>query len=284
MTTTATPTPTYRAVTDPATKNWHLGSVELGPRCYCGTVLMTPGDTRKFALKVDSSERMFEAREDLSVVTCGACKRNREYAYAMGTAERPATTPTPRPRRRRNADPVAEQMEREVPRVPGAGVDNEHDLARVLRASLHGATATMTPDEAADLAGAAAEANTEQAVEPSRRPRRRRAAADATTETPARPRRQSRASRANAQQDRDRARREALTAGADAALDAIDAATDEVTAPTTASLQAAVNAAAPAWNRAVARTTRMSKTAALIDSGLATSRADARAQLADMGE
>lgn len=95
MTTTAT-APEYRALTDPATKTWHLGSVERGELCYCGTRLMTPGDTRAFALKVPADARKFETSADLSRVTCGACRRNRAWlqanAAAAPVAPAPATT------------------------------------------------------------------------------------------------------------------------------------------------------------------------------------------------
>ena len=88
MTTTAT-APEYRALTDPATKTWHLGSVERGELCYCGTRLMTPGDTRTFALKVPADARKFETSGDLSRVTCKACRRNRAWSQANGAAAAP---------------------------------------------------------------------------------------------------------------------------------------------------------------------------------------------------
>jgi hypothetical protein len=103
--TTTTPTADYRAGTDPTLKNWHLTSVERGNQCFCGAVLIFPADTRKVALKVPEDKRTYELSEDLTRVTCGACKRSREYGYATGTATRPeAEVPTveaPRRGRRR---------------------------------------------------------------------------------------------------------------------------------------------------------------------------------------
>ena len=95
MTTTTPPTPTadYRAGTDPTLKNWHLTSVERGNQCFCGAVLIWSGDTRKVALKVPEATRNYELSEDLTRVTCGACKRSREYGYATGTATRPVPEP-----------------------------------------------------------------------------------------------------------------------------------------------------------------------------------------------
>src|SRR5215467_14930223 len=91
MTTTATrtPTPTYQAITDPTIKTWHLGSAERKNKAFCGTMLIWPQDTRKVALKVERADRHHEVSDDLTKVTCGACKRNREWSYANG-AERPA--------------------------------------------------------------------------------------------------------------------------------------------------------------------------------------------------
>ncbi len=89
MTTTTATAPEYRALTDPATKTWHLGSVERGELCYCGTRLMTPGDTRAFALKVPADARKFETSGDLSKVTCKACRRNRAWSQANGAAAAP---------------------------------------------------------------------------------------------------------------------------------------------------------------------------------------------------
>lgn len=112
--TTTTATADYRAGTDPTLKNWHLTSVERGNNCFCGAVLIWSGDTRKVALKVPEASRDFTLDADLTKVTCGACKRSREYAYATGTATRPetpepsATTPARRRGRRATGELPAE--------------------------------------------------------------------------------------------------------------------------------------------------------------------------------
>ena len=100
MTTTTTPTRTYRAQSDAATKTWHLGAVELDARCVCGTLLMTPGDTRKFALRLPEAERRYEVSDDLTRVTCGACRRNRAWGEASAAAAAP---PAPAPAKRTRA-------------------------------------------------------------------------------------------------------------------------------------------------------------------------------------
>jgi hypothetical protein len=84
--TTATTT-AYRAQTDAGTKRWHLGTAEKANVCLCGARLMVPGDTRAFALKVPAEARDYQTSEDLSLVTCGACRKNREYVKATTTAE-----------------------------------------------------------------------------------------------------------------------------------------------------------------------------------------------------
>ena len=110
MTTTAT-APEYRALTDPATKTWHLGSVERGELCYCGTRLMTPGDTRAFALKVPADARKFETSDDLSRVTCGACRRNRAWSQATAAAPlAPAPAATARKPRARTGTGTASAL------------------------------------------------------------------------------------------------------------------------------------------------------------------------------
>ena len=260
--TTTTPNPTYVALTDAGTKHWHLGAIERAEVCYCGTRLMTPTDTRKFALKVPAAERNYQTDTQLDCIDCGACKRNREYRYATGLETRPATT-TPTPRRNRRAAPAPVPAP-ETPTAAAEATMGEAELAAHTRRRRPQHRATVTPAEAAELANGAAEANAEHAEPPSRR------------------RRPSKADRAHAAAERDRERREALTASADATLAAIEGAVAEVTgeAPLTASLQAAVDRAAPAWNTAV----RGWKADALVSSGLAANRADARAQLADMGE
>ena len=106
----------YRAQTDPTIKTWHLGAAERDNVCFCGVRLMTPGDTRAFALKVPAEARTYETSDDLGEVTCGACKRSREYAKATavplagaaaergaGQAERPSR------RRARTGDPRADR-------------------------------------------------------------------------------------------------------------------------------------------------------------------------------
>jgi len=262
--TTTTPNPTYVALTDAGTKHWHLGAIERAEVCYCGTRLMTPTDTRKFALKVPAAERNYQTDTQLDCIDCGACKRNREYRYATGLETRPATT-TPTRRRTRRAAPAPVP----APETPTAAAEarmGESELASHTRRRRPQHAATVTPAEAAALAEAAA--TTPEAADHAAPPSRRR--------------RPSKADRAHAAAERDRERREALAASTDATLAAIEGAVAEATgeAPLTASLQAAVDRAAPAWNTAV----RGWKADALVSSGLATSRADARAQLADMGE
>jgi len=272
MTTTTAPSPTYVAVTDPGTKHWHLGALERAEVCYCGTRLMTPTDTRKFALKVPAAERNYQVDTALDCIDCGACKRNREYRYATGLETRPATT-TPTRRRTRRAAPAPVP----APETPTAAAEarmGESELASHTRNRRREHTRTVTPAEAAEMANGAAERNADHAAPPSRR------------------RRPSKADRAHAAAERDRERREALTAGADATVAAIEAAVAEATGepPVTASAlaeaglsPASAAAAADAVNTA-RRPRRGSKAAALVDSGLATDAADARAQLADMGE
>ena len=103
-------------------------------------------------------------------------------------------------------------------------------------------------------------------------------------------RRRSRADRAHEQQLADAARREALTASADATLASIEAAVADATGePTAAELLAAgPQIEAAAQGAVTARRERpMSRTAkarALVDSGECATLAAARAYLADMGE
>ena len=58
----------------------------------CGTKLIEPGDTRAFALKVPAEKRHYETDPDVAKVTCGSCKRNREYAKATGATAPPCQT------------------------------------------------------------------------------------------------------------------------------------------------------------------------------------------------
>ena len=90
--TTTTPTYTYRAQTDAGTKHWHLGAAETGAKCVCGTRLMTPDDTRAFALKLAADKRRYDTSDDLTLVSCGACMRGsawKEAATATGEAKPP---------------------------------------------------------------------------------------------------------------------------------------------------------------------------------------------------
>lgn len=99
--TTAT-TYDYRAQTDPTIKTWHLGAAQRGAACFCGVKLMTPDDTRAFALKVPADQRGYQTDPDVSKVTCGSCKRNRAYEDATSAAPaETATVPGARPSRRR---------------------------------------------------------------------------------------------------------------------------------------------------------------------------------------
>ena len=305
-----TPTYTYRAQTDAGTKHWHLGAVEGDAKCFCGTLLMTAGDTRKFALKVPEAERQYRVSDQLDRVDCRACIRNREWGYANGLP-RPAPA-TPRgPRAARNA-PLP--TDAQYPAVPGARVADEHELARDIRRRRPQHARTLEATEAAALAADAAARTAETAAAPSTR-RRRTPAATPAAEAPAvgstrAPRRQSRASRSAELAREATARREALAADATASVDAIDAALAAAEVPAAeADCTLAVEAAdaglaviaaaiaettgeapllpaetpAPARRRA-ARPSRASRAAALVDAGLADSPADARAQLADMGE
>jgi hypothetical protein len=211
--TTTTRTPTYLAITDPTIKNWHLGSKERKNKGYCGVELIWPQDTRKVALKVDRADRHHETNPDLSLVTCGACKRSNEYKYATGTATRPA------------------------PAVPAAGRPSRE--ARAM-------TDATTPNLAvSDEALAAAAANADAAARPSERTSagtervasaERMAAQEAAAQAP-KPRRRakSRADKAHEAAERDRVKREAL-----AAVDAINAAlADSGTDPDAAATPAA---------------------------------------------
>jgi len=200
-TTTATPTYTYRAQTDPSTKHWHLGAAERDRKSFCGVELIAPDDTRPFARKVPEADRHMTVSDDLAKVTCGACKRNREYSYATGTATRPApAVPAPRgtrststgtTTRRRGGRPATGD-----PRADRAAAD----------------TRPPSSTQASNAAEATANAN----GTPSQRKRR-----------------QSRADRANAAQARDRAKAEAAAAvdAINAALAANDAANGATTTP-----------------------------------------------------
>jgi hypothetical protein len=173
---TTTTTARYRAQTDPSIKTWHLGTEELGARCVCGTRLMTPDDERAFALKVPAGKRDYQTDPDVAKVTCGSCRRNREYAKATA-AEPGANPPPPEPDLGR-------------PGKPGGNAPPPEKAARPSRRRK--ATGDPRADRAAaDLAAAADRA----AVEPRRRP--------------------SRADRAHAKQEEDRARREAAAEAAE---------------------------------------------------------------------
>jgi len=103
MTASNTAPVTYVAITDASIKTWHLSTPDRTNVAFCGTKLMTPGDTRKFAAKWPSDERVYTTDPDVGKVTCGACKRNREYKYATGAATRPAPTTTTASTRSRQA-------------------------------------------------------------------------------------------------------------------------------------------------------------------------------------
>jgi hypothetical protein len=191
---TTTRTPTYQAVTDPTIKTWHLGSAQRKNKAFCGVELIWPQDTRKVALKVERADRHHETSDDLSRITCGACKRSNEYKYATGAATRPA------------------------PAVPAAGRPSRE--ARAM-------TDATTPNLAvSDEALAAAAANADAAARPSERTSAgtervasaERMAAEAAAPQPRR-RGKSRADKAHAAAERDRLKREAA-----AAVDGIDAA------------------------------------------------------------
>jgi hypothetical protein len=138
---TTTTTARYRAQTDPSIKTWHLGTEELGARCVCGCTLMTPDDTRAFALKVPAGKRDYQTDPDVAKVTCGSCKRNREYAKATAAdvaapSRTVAEAATARPSRRRKAtgDPRADRAAADAGQVSGSGVieaDPETGLPRI---------------------------------------------------------------------------------------------------------------------------------------------------------
>ncbi|HEY2691199.1 MAG TPA: hypothetical protein VGJ50_22380 [Streptosporangiaceae bacterium] len=114
--TTTTTTYRYRAQTDATIRTWHLGAAERDNVCFCGVKLMTPDDERKFALKVPAEARTYETSDDLTRVTCGACKRSREYAKATAAdlaapSRTVAEAEAERPSRRRKAtgDPRADR-------------------------------------------------------------------------------------------------------------------------------------------------------------------------------
>ena len=111
-----TTTTTYRAQTDPTIKTWHLGAAERGAVSFCGVRLIEPDDTRAFALKVAEADRHYTTDLDVSKVTCGACKRSREYVKATAAdlaapsrtvAEAEAARPSRR--RARTGDPRADR-------------------------------------------------------------------------------------------------------------------------------------------------------------------------------
>jgi hypothetical protein len=159
----------YRAQTDPTIKTWHLGAVERGAACFCGVRLLTPDDERAFALKVPAEKRRYETSDDLARVTCGSCKRNREWKRASGV-EAPAATPTPARTRRRASTRASTRAA--TPADAGAGM-NEYTAAQLL----------VDGVQARARSAAAAKETAGQAARPSRRrartgdPRADRAAA-----------------------------------------------------------------------------------------------------------
>jgi hypothetical protein len=104
---TTTTTYDYRAQTDPSTKTWHIGTAERSNVCLCGVKLMTPDDTRAFALKVPADARHYETSADLALVTCKGCKRSHAKATAAPLAEAAAERPSRR--RARTGDPRADR-------------------------------------------------------------------------------------------------------------------------------------------------------------------------------
>jgi hypothetical protein len=194
---TTTRTPTYQAVTDPTIKTWHLGSAQRKNKAFCGVELIWPQDTRKVALKVERADRHHEVSDDLSKVTCGACKRSNEYKYATGTATRPAP-----------AVPAAGRPSREARAMTDATAPNMTHSAEAAAAATANAEAAARPSERTS-------AGTERVASAERM-----AAQEAAAQAP-KPRRrsQSRADKAHAAAERDRLKREAA-----AAVDGIDAA------------------------------------------------------------
>jgi hypothetical protein len=257
-------TTAYKAITDPSIKRWHLGTAERANVSVCGSVLITPGDTRPWAMKVAEADRNYTASDDLTLVGCGLCKRTREYAYATGAAERPA--PATRRTRRNVAAATAA--------ATGEGTGD------VTASTTGGLTAT----EARQMAEAAAERNGDAALPPSQQRRPRKSAA------------QRKADRAAA----DRAK---LLTGADATLAAIEASVAEVTGergsgmPDHTAAQLLTDAVAararrgkapktgdPRADRAGRPMSRAAKARALVEAGECATLKDARAYLADMGE
>jgi hypothetical protein len=125
-------TTTYRAQTDATIKTWHLGAAERGAACCCGVRLLTPDDTRAFALKVPAERRQYETSDDLARVTCGSCKRTREWSRASG-AERTEATATASTRRAstRTASSRRASTRTATPADAGAGM-NEYTAAQLL--------------------------------------------------------------------------------------------------------------------------------------------------------
>jgi hypothetical protein len=99
MTTTTTTGPawTYRAQTDAATKTWHLGAAEKDNVCFCGARLLVADDPRKVAARIPAGQRQYETSEDLTRVTCGGCRRHREWERATAAAPAPAAREARRP-------------------------------------------------------------------------------------------------------------------------------------------------------------------------------------------
>ena len=120
---TTTTTYDYRAQTDAATAAWHLGAAERGAACFCGVKLMTPDDSRAFALKVPVEKRGYQTDPDVSRVTCGSCKRNREYAKAVEATAAGQAAPTRR-RRQSRADKAHTAAERDRARREDADAGN----------------------------------------------------------------------------------------------------------------------------------------------------------------
>ena len=86
---TTTTTLRYRAQTDPTIKTWHLGAARARRhvllRREADRARTIPGRLRS---SVPADRRHYTTDDDVSKVTCGGCKRSREYAKATA-ADRP---------------------------------------------------------------------------------------------------------------------------------------------------------------------------------------------------
>ena len=131
--TTTTPSFTYRAQTDQATKHWHLGAAETGAKCVCGTLLMSADDTRAFALKLAADKRRYDTSDDLTKVSCGACMRGSAWGAAKAAPEAapPATGQAKPPTRKRPTRAAAKAAADAVSGESVIEADPETGLPRV---------------------------------------------------------------------------------------------------------------------------------------------------------